>query len=528
MKAHAISLNASARPAAEGAGARADFSRCANGFRGAGVRLGKRCFAGFAVGVSVYLLTFLLAAPVFGQADKGPGQGRGKGERSGDDKRGRKGGGSRMPVQTANASEVPAHPVDFILGRPTENSVTLSVLCYQDAEAVIAYGTQPGTLASVMPSRKFKAGEPVELTLNGLRPDTQYFYQYRSARTNSPERAFHTARPPGASFTFTVTADPHLDENTDPAIYLRTLANAVADAPDFHVDLGDTFMTEKHASRDAAAKQYLAQRYFFGQLCQSAPLFLVLGNHDGESPRGRGSDADELSLWSNTMRKRYFPNPVPDSFYSGNGKKHPQAGLLQDYYAWEWGGALFVALDPFWFTQKQRDKADNWKRTLGEDQYQWLKRTLENSRAKFKFVFIHHLSGGTDAQGRGGSEAAPLYEWGGRNPDGTDGFKQNRPGWPAPIHQLLVRSRVNIVFHGHDHFYAKQDLDGIVYQECPQPGAPGNGRAPRSAAEYGYTHGTILGSSGHLRVKVAPAGVAVDYVRSDRTVAHGYVIPAGR
>ena len=255
------------------------------------------------------------------------------------------------------------------------------------------------------------------------------------------------------------------------------------------------------------------------------PLFLVLGNHDGESPRGRGSDSDSLAVWSNLMRKRYFPNPVPDSFFTGNATKHPEAGLLQDYYAWEWSDALFVVLDPFWFTQNQRGQSDNWKHTLGAEQYQWLKRTLEASKAKFKFVFIHHLVGGADNQCRGGSEAAPFYEWGGRNADGSDGFKQNRPGWPAPIHQLLVQNKVSIVFHGHDHFYAKQDLDGIVYQEVPQPGYPGNGRPPRSATEYGYVNGTILGSSGHLRVVVSANQAAVDYVRTGRSVAHSYSIP---
>ena len=50
--------------------------------------------------------------------------------------------------------------------------------------------------------------------------------------------------------------------------------------------------------------------------------------------------ADNLALWSNTMRKRYFPNPVPDGFYTGNTTKDRFAGLLQDYYAWEWGDAL--------------------------------------------------------------------------------------------------------------------------------------------------------------------------------------------
>jgi len=430
-------------------------------------------------------------------------------------------GGSRQPVQTSQCNDVPGHPFDLILGRPTSNSVTVSVLCYEQAEGFIAYGTEPGKLGSQTPARSFRKGEPTEIVLSPLRPDTRYLYQLHLSRTNSGECSFHTARPPGGNFTFTVTADSHLDEHTDPVIYQRTLANALADAPDFNIDLGDTFMSEKHPNRESAAKQYVAQRYYFGQLCQSTPLFLVLGNHDGESPRGRGSEADSLAVWSNMMRKRYFPNPVPDTFYTGNATKHPDAGLLQDYYAWEWGDALFMVLDPFWFTQNQRGQGGNWRRTLGAEQYQWLKRTLEASKARFKFIFIHHLVGGSDNQGRGGAEAAPFYEWGGRNQDGNDGFKQNRPGWPAPIHQLLVENKVSIVFHGHDHFYAKQDLDGVVYQEVPQPGNPGANRTPRSAEEYGYRRGTILGGSGYLRVSISAQSATVAYVQTDSAPSQG-------
>ncbi len=415
----------------------------------------------------------------------------------------KRGGGSQPPVQASLGSDVPDHTFDVVLGRPTANAVTVSVLCYVDTSGYLAYGTRPDALNNQTPTRAFKRGEPAELVLSALQPNTRYFYQFRSPPTNSTAFAVHTSRPPGSTFTFTITADSHLDENTAPVLYERILANALAAAPDFHIDLGDTFMTEKHPTHEAAARQYLAQRYYFGQLCCSAPLFLVLGNHDGESPRERGANADSLAVWSSLTRKRYFPNPVPDSFYTGDATKHPSAGLLQDYYAWEWGDALFVALDPYWFTPRARGQHDDWIHTLGAEQYQWLKQTLERSQAGFKFVFIHQLVGGRGNQGRGGAEAAPLYEWGGRNADGSEGFAQHRPGWPGPIHQLLVQNRVNIVFHGHDHFYARQDLDGIVYQEVPQPGYPGNGKPPRSAAEYGYVSGTFFGSPGYLRVTVS-------------------------
>lgn len=451
-----------------------------------------------------------------------------------EDKKSRRQGDSRQPAQASACNNVPAHPVDLILGRPERDRIMLSVLAYQDCEGHVVFGTQPDKLTRQTAAWRFSKDEPVELVLDALKPDTQYYYQLRAVGVGEVKGSFHTQRPAGSAFTFTITADSHLDEQTSAELYQRTLANALADAPDFHVDLGDTFMTEKHESRQVAAKQYLAQRYYFGQLCRAAPLFLVLGNHDGESPRGRESDADSLAVWSNTMRKRYFPNPMPDGFYNGNATKHRQAGVLQDYYAWQWGDALLVALDPYWFSQRKRGKEDNWKQSLGAEQYQWLKQTLEASRAKFKFVFTHHLVGGSTSANRGGTEAASFYEWGGQNADGSDGFNQNRPGWAAPIHELLFKNHVTAVFHGHDHFYAWQDLAGIVYQEVPQPGMTGRNK-PRQAEEYGYRHGVILGGSGHLRVRVSAGEVTVDYVRAvldgdarndarNAAVSHSYVL----
>jgi hypothetical protein len=126
-------------------------------------------------------------------------------------------------------------------------------------------------------------------------------------------------------------------------------------------------------------------------------------------------------------------------------------------------------------------------------------------------------------------------EWGGKNEDGSEGFREHRPGWELPIHQLLVKHQVSIVFHGHDHLYAKEELDGVVYQEVPQPGHPSGGT--RSAEDYKYT-GVILGSSGHLRVTVEPESTTVDYIRTavpgltkedavNRSTAHHYTIPRG-
>jgi hypothetical protein len=112
-------------------------------------------------------------------------------------------------------------------------------------------------------------------------------------------------------------------------------------------------------------------------------------------------------------------------------------------------------------------------------------------------------------------EAVPYFEWGGRDRGGADAFAEKRPGWPMPIHALLVRHGVDFVFHGHDHFYARQEVDGIVHQLVPQPGHRGEGSV-RQAAEYGYVNGDLRPGSGYLRVAVSRDGVAVEFIRTRR------------
>ncbi len=400
-----------------------------------------------------------------------------------------KGAGQGGQVEPA---VVPPYLFNVWLCRPGAESVTASVLAWEPMDAFITYGDGLKTEAV-----KLEPGVPQSLVMGGLKPDTSYNYQltYRRAggqATQDVVRSFHTQRKAASSFSFVMQADSHLDNNTDVRVYQQTLTNMLADKPDFMIDLGDTTMVDKFGKfYTRSESQYLGQRYYMGRIAHSVPIFMVLGNHDGE----RG-DQFEMSNWSLARRHKFFPNPT-----DGNDK--------HSYFAFEWGNALFVALDPFWATMKRGD--DNWAATLGEAQYRWLTKTLTSSKAPFKFVFIHHLIGGLGKDVRGGVTPAPYMEWGGKNADGSDGFKEHRPGWEMPIHQLLVKTGVSAVFHGHDHLFAKEELDGIIYQEVPQPGHPSGGT--RSAEEYGYT-GIILGSSGHVRVTVSEKEAKVDYVRS--------------
>lgn len=402
-----------------------------------------------------------------------------------------------------------------ILGRPTDKSVTLSILFAMDVETYLEYGTAAGEYSNTTEPVSALKDEPEEADMMNLAPGSRYYYRIRfrdkgssSAFKAGKEHSFVTRRLQGETFTFAVEADPHLDQNSDTAAYSLALRNILLRQPDFLIDLGDTFFSEKQPviNQDVITARHLLYRPFFGSACHSVPLFLALGNHEGELGwRLDGTDKSMPVLAANT-RKKYYPNPYPGTFYSGNSKSESYVGLRENYYAWEWGDALFVVLDPYWYTTTK----PGWGWTLGKDQYDWFKYTLSSSKAKFKFVFCHNLVGGNGNDARGGTEFAGLFEQGGYNLNGSYGFDTYRPGWGKPLHTIMKENNVSVFFHGHDHFYCKQTRDGIVYQEVPQPS--NTGITQTSAAEYGYTEGVILPGRGFMLVTVSPSEARVEYI----------------
>jgi hypothetical protein len=408
----------------------------------------------------------------------------------------------------------------IILGRPTDHGVTASLMSDHAGDVWLEYGTQPGAYSLRSTHAALQAGVPLHLTIDGLQTGARYLYRVRTtadagaAAVAPEEHAFRTQRPRGSEFVFTVDADPHWGEtNFDSTVYTAAMGSILTDAPDFHIDLGDNFMTEKigAANYAEAAHSVSAMRSYWGVIGPSVPTYIVIGNHEGEHGWELDGTAENLPLWAVRARQAYYPNPVPNAFYSGSTTSEPLIGVRDGYYAWEWGDALFVVLDDYWYTRLVPNQ-NYWNFTLGSAQFTWLERTLRGSSARFKFVFAHQLLSGINGNPRGGIEAAPYYEWGGRNADGTWGFTQQRPGWDKPIHQLFVETGVTAFFHGHDHFYDRQQLDGIVYQLVPQPSfARADGS--QSATAYGYLSGEILSSSGYLRIRVSATQARVEYVK---------------
>lgn len=445
---------------------------------------------------------------------------------------------------------------DVLLGRPTDTSIAASVLSSNNMLVYFEYGTQSGALSNQTATISVTSDVPAVVNLASLQPDLKYFYRMRYATNGVPpfsagiERAFRTQRARGSTFSFVIEADPHNRDN-EPAVWQLALTNMLNDVPDFMIDLGDTFMDEKvgltnayYLTRPGIFELHKEVRTgFLSIIGHSIPTFLVNGNHEAELG-WLLAGTNNPGVWGAQARQYYYPVPAPGGFYSGATNADPyMLGPRDGYYAFEWGDALFVALDPFWYTSP-KPQLNGWSWTLGTNQYNWLKQTLESSTAKFKFVFAHHLIGGGGGQeARGGLTYAPYFEWGGFNTNGTYGFTSQRPGWPAPIQDLLVANGVQAFFHGHDHLFVKEDYDAngdgitdLVYQEAPQPSR--TLYTTNAAPGYGYTisNSVVLASSGHLRVTVSPTNTLVEYVRvypaanegagkTNRMISYSYSLP---
>jgi hypothetical protein len=435
-----------------------------------------------------------------------------------------------------------------LLARPTNNSVTVHVVIDTARQIYIQYGLSSGSYSGETEVYTTTASEPIKVVIGGLQANTKYYYRmgHRAVGDSTwayrDEHSFYTQRAQGSTFAFTITSDSHVDIMLgNGTTWGQTLTRVGNDHPDFHIDCGDTFAMDGVTSSTGARTAYFNQRNaannYFPRISHSAPIFLAIGNHEQEEGWHLSDSAGPLPVWGTNARKRYFPNPIPDAFYSGNTDTYSTLDgdqLHEDYYAWNWGDALFIVLDPFWYTTSKpfvgntgggepgTSDGDRWHWTLGDGQYTWLKSTLENSSAKYKFLFMHQPTGGTDDYIRGGAAAGTFCEWGGYNEDGTTwGFTTKRPTWPKTIHQILIDTNVSAVFHGHDHEYAYEKRDGIVYQEIPSGGFSGTGFGEyQTGAGYCVK---ALASPGHLRVTVAPTLTTVDYVQSSG-VTYSYTI----
>jgi hypothetical protein len=411
----------------------------------------------------------------------------------------------------------------IILGAPTGNSIKMNLLFDKSSFCRIDYSRDSISFSQSTAEMSLVPGMPTVVALDHLEQGSRYYYRLRYRENNSsqeivsPVYSFVTQRQPGSTFSFGIQGDSHPERpdkmfNTD--LYKINMRNVAAKGVDLYFTIGDDFSIERliqfnNVSQATVDQVYSSHRQYLGIAGSNASIFLVNGNHEQAALCNLNGSAINPAVCAGNARKKFYPVPLPDNFYSGDLTQVDHVGQLGDYYAFTWGDALFVVIDFYWHTSTFVDNGGTapknlWDNTLGVDQYNWFKSTLENSKAKYKFVFAHHVLG----TGRGGVELADLCEWGGNSTNGNREFEKYRPGWTKPIHQLMADNKVTIFFQGHDHLFCRQELDGVVYQSLPNP-ADNTYTAFNADA---YKTGTAFPNSGFVNVSVSPQKVQVDYI----------------
>jgi hypothetical protein len=193
------------------------------------------------------------------------------------------------------------------------------------------YGTASGNYTNQTPTTSAKVNTPLESLIDKLTPNTRYYYRLRYRQTGTSdfaagaEHTFITQRAPGSTFTFDIQGDSHperLGKQFDPDLYKQTLQRAASDQPDFFMTIGDDFSVDtlKDINANTVTERYTLQRPFLGLVGSSAPIFLVNGNHEQAAQYNLNGTPNNVAVWAQNARNRYYPQPAPDNFYTGDAQ----------------------------------------------------------------------------------------------------------------------------------------------------------------------------------------------------------------
>ena len=213
------------------------------------------------------------------------------------------------------------------------------------------------------------------MLLNNLNANTRYYYKiYLSSSLAGVgdeadvEHSFITSRSKGSSFTFGVQGDSHPERGQtewESTLYQRTMNTVANDNADLYFLLGDDFSVdttkENVISQSLVSERYKIQRPYLGSLGASTSIYLVNGGHEQAAkylqsyPDGSTYSANnrQIPIWAQNARNSFFSQPADgegNGFYTGNAEKIPgiDGDYLRNYFAFNWGDATFITLDPYW------------------------------------------------------------------------------------------------------------------------------------------------------------------------------------
>ena len=280
------------------------------------------------------------------------------------------------------------HP---FLALPTAKSVNINWETNLPSTAAVKFGKAYPLSGSVQTE---KENAIHQITLTGLEPGTNYYAEVEPSINGMQlppiKLSFKTAPESSEAFRFGIIADTE----SRPFINTKIARHLWDNRPDFFLLLGDITDGGQKDFKDQWTFEFFAG---MNSLMQRVPVVPVAGNGDADL------------YWFN----RYFNPPASEGFY-----KHT------------WSNTDFFVL--------HSSKGEDFEK--GGKQYNWLENELEQSKAAWKIVLLHHAPYSSDDDDFGNSWQGPT----------NLGDPQIRKLVP-----LFDKYNVDFVMFGHLHCYER-------------------------------------------------------------------------
>jgi len=453
-----------------------------------------------------------------------------------------------------------------LLCRPRIGGVDVNIIPHAETDAYVEWGTDGVSFPFATSIATVPAQSAAHFAMTGLGTDLPYFYRLRFRPAGGGSYAagevhrFRSMPTLTGDSRIAVTTDIHVTNtvalalDTHMALLEDALVHMVGHLPnDYHLwmDLGDLVVIR--AQRIAFDLVEVEQRYrqareYIDLVGSEVPFVLVRGNHEEVNGWDDNGTPDNTAIWSGQALLKWFPPPLPDAYVSGNTVSYPNLGLPGDYFAFDVGRMRFRCLDPYLFSTTRPHNGhgetggsqNGWDWKLGQQQYDWLHDDLTTKNTPYRVLATHHLTSCYDLPGywygRGGIEVAqhsvtgrPSFEWGGEDAAGANQLPTQRAGFThGSIHDMLVNEGNQVILKGHDHFYARQQIDDMVYLTLAKP----NDTAQHTGDLWGWRFScfypesvtTMFQNSGFLSIAAGAEAATFEYIQTYPAAGEGDVI----
>jgi len=281
---------------------------------------------------------------------------------------------------------------------PTPHSVLVQWQTAEPAPTHLQWG-EDRTCRQAVHSDSLKTDHLVKL--DGLTPQTRYYYRVITTADTTECITFWTAKPATTSqVNFFVISDSSPYAGFGSSVEQRQIAEQIQKVDyDFGLHAGDI---NQHRGEEYDLVFYQPYK----DIVKHTPIFTCIGNHDNAY--------DYAQTYLNSF---YLPHNNPDS--------------TERYYSFNYGHVHCISLDT------------NLPYSPGSPMYEWLVQDLSSimrQETKWTFVFFHHPPW---------SEGWPGYPG-----------EANVRTYLVP---LFEKYRVDMVFNGHTHDFERGFLNGVYY-----------------------------------------------------------------